>query len=167
MDELLQLANATSLFGVNPDDSEEFIIDDSVAVEMHPLAEDPNYIHFVSIRALNPEKGHGSKAMKKVLELASKNNITLIGRVIPYHTKNMSKEKLCRWYKKLGCEPVDPNNEDGLWVRAPYGGRTPIKIGLLTKIRILNGYSEEDFLGRKLLLYIMGIGLMLFCIKLK
>jgi hypothetical protein len=148
--DLLRLANSTSKFGINPDDEEEYIIDDAVAIEMHPVSDNPSYIHFISVRALDPSKGHGSRAMKKVMDLIDKNAITLLGKIIPYHTQDLSKEKLRSWYRKMDCHPLDPANEEGLWVRAPGGGHTNIKIGPITTYKILNGYSEDDYLGRKI-----------------
>lgn len=144
MAELASMAHSSSRFGVNPDDDEEFIIDNAVAIEMHPLPDNPFYIHFISIRAVDPKNGHGSKAMNKVMKLVDKNQITLVGRIIPYHTQDLSKEQLRKWYKKVGCHPVDASNEDGLWVRAPYGKKVIPTLGFSSKYKVLNGLSETE-----------------------
>jgi len=168
MTELLELAQATSQFGINPDDEEELIIDDSVALEMRPLSEADNYIHFISVRALNPGKKQGSTAMSKVLHLVDKNKITLVGRIIPYHTKILSKENLRMWYRKMGCTPADPSDEDGLWVRAPGGGHEDINIGSIAKYKVLNGLSDDDYLERKTLFgALLTISLIFLFIKLR
>ncbi len=166
--ELLQLANSTSDFGVNPDDNEEYIIEDAVAVEAHPLPENPNYVHFISIRSLAPSKGYGSRAMGKVMELADNNSIILVGRIIPYHTQNLSKRKLRDWYRKMGCRPSNPRDEDGLWVRAPGGGHININIGKVSKFKVLNGLSEQEFSERKyFFVTLFAVGLLFFLKKCK
>lgn len=157
IEELLLLANSNSEFGINPDDKEEYIIDNSVAIEMHPLYDHPNYIHFISIRSLKPGKGKASSAMKKVLNIADKNKVILIGKIIPYHNKLMTKDSLKKWYRKMGCIPYNPNNEDGIWVRAPGGGKANIDISLFSKIKVLNGLNESDYLGKKALLFLAVI----------
>lgn len=147
--DLYALAKRNSVYPINPDDSEEYIIDDRVAVEMAPIAGKDNYIHFVSIRALTPGNRHGSVAMKKIFDLVDKNNIILLGRILPYHTQDISKDKLRAWYLKFGCKPVDPQNEDGLWVRYPPGSsEVPIEIDTLTEYKIIKGFSETDFSDR-------------------
>ena len=115
MKDLGELAEKTSRFGINPDDDEEYIINDLVAVEMVPVTD--HWVHFISIRALDPGKGSGSKAMASVISLVDKRRINLIGKIIPYDTKVVSKKKLRAWYSKFGCKPVNSKNPDGIWIR--------------------------------------------------
>ena len=147
--DLYSLSKRTSRFPINPDDTEEYIIDDRVAVEMVPIPGKVNYIHFVSIRSLSPGNKHGTAAMKKIFDLADKNQVILLGKILPYHTHNMPKEKLRSWYIKFGCKPMDIKNEDGLWVRYPQGSiEQPIKIDKITEYKILKGLSNTDFNDR-------------------
>jgi hypothetical protein len=141
---LLELAGNTSRSAINPDDQEEMIIDDSVALEMEPI--DNEWVHFLAIRALNPGSGQGSSAMKKVMRLVDNNEVYLVGKIRPYDTKIASKEQLRKWYLKFGCKPLDPNNEDGLWIRIPKD--KPYKEPVLSPVwdhRINRGYSLSDY----------------------
>jgi hypothetical protein len=149
MSDLYLLAEQSSKFAINPDDIEEFIIDNKVAIEMSPIPGKDNYVHFVSIRALQPGKKHGSMAMKKVFQLVDENNIILLGRILPYHTKDVSKEALRSWYIKFGAKPINPSDEDGLWVRYPNKNKSlTISIDPLTKFKIERGFSDTDFNDR-------------------
>jgi hypothetical protein len=149
MSELHSLAEQSSKFAINPDDLEEFIIDDKVAIEMSAIPGKDNYVHFVSIRALQSGKKHGSVAMKKVFQLVDDNNIILLGRILPYHTKDVSKDDLRKWYIKFSCKPMNPSNEDGLWVRFPNENKSlAISIDPLTKFKIEKGFSDADFSDR-------------------
>ena len=162
MMDLFLLAKQSSKYAINPDDDEEFIIDDKVAVEMSPISENDNYVHFVSIRALHPGKKHGSAAMKKVFQLVDNNNIILIGRIIPYHTQDVTKEDLRKWYIKFGCRPLDPSNEDGLWVRNPKNQKHEvISVDPLTKFKIERGFSDADFGDRLRFIKVISIVVML------
>jgi len=159
MSDLYSLAKQTSQYAINPDDDEEFIIDDRVAVEMAPIPGKDNYIHFVSIRALQPGKKHGSIAMKKVFQLVDDNNIVLVGRIIPYHTQDVTKEELRKWYIKFGAKPHDPANEDGLWFRNPKNSqnKAPLSLDPLTKFKIERGFSNADFTDRVRFLKIISL----------
>lgn len=141
---LHELAARTSATPINPEDNEEYIVDDCVAFEMEALS-DPQWIHFVSIRAVNAGKGDGSKALKKVMNLADSCGVYLIGKVIPYNTKDMPKDKLQAWYRKHGCKPFNENNPDGLWFRVPDGSkfRNP-RLSLKDRIKVHKGFSGDD-----------------------
>jgi len=144
MRNLIQLAHDTSKWGVNPDDVEELVIGDVVALEMEPISDD--WVHFLSIRAFKPGNGAGSDAMKQVLQLADQLEVYLVGKIRPYDTKAVNKEDLYRWYSKFGSKPLDPSNPDGLWIRIPKG--MPHKEPKLDKkilYRIEKGYSLDDY----------------------
>ena len=158
MSDLYLLAKQTSQHAINPDDDEEYIVDDRVAVEMSPIPNKDNYIHFISIRALQPGKKHGSIAMKKVFQLVDDNNIILLGRIIPYHTQDVTKDELRKWYIKFGCKPHDPNNEDGIWFRNPKNRQnTNISLDPLTKFKIEKGFSDADYTDRVSVLKIISL----------
>jgi len=159
MDKLYHLAKMSSRFAINPDDDEEFIINDSVAVEMVPITS--NWVHFISIRALRPGEGSGSDAIKSVMGLADEVNINLIGKIIPYDTKVASKEKLRSWYRKYKCKPISETDPDGLWARVA----NPITISEIQSLdqkslnKIHKGLSDydDDFINKKNLL-LLGVG---------
>lgn len=148
MSDLYTLAKQTSKFPINPDDSEEFIIDDRVALEMTPIDGKDDYIHFISIRALQPGKKHGSIAMKKIIKLVDDNNITLLGKIIPYHTQDISKSDLRKWYIKFGCKPLDPSNKNGIWIRPAKNQIPTVDIDPITKFKIEKGLSNIDYIDR-------------------
>lgn len=159
IDDLHELAKNTSKFAINPDDDEEYIINDSVALEMTPLTD--HWVHFISIRALNPGKGSGSAAMASVMKLVDKRKINLIGKIIPYDTKVISKEKLRSWYLKFGCKPANPRNPDGIWVRIA-NPKTMTEIKLIDKKvfgKINKGLSDFDAVvySRENLLAALGL----------
>lgn len=144
MDDLHELAEKTSRFAINPDDDEEYIINDLVAVEMVPLTD--HWVHFISIRALDPGKGSGSMAMVSVLKLVNKRKINLIGKIIPYDTRIVSKEKLRSWYSRFGCKPVNSKNPDGIWIRVinPKEMNEIEKVDKKTFAKIDKGLSDFD-----------------------
>lgn len=158
-----ELARSTSQFAINPEDDEEFIINDAVAIDMRPLPDREDYVHFISVRAVNPGKGAGSAAMAKVMDLVDKCGITLVGKIIPYHTKDMDAKTLRNWYRKMGCHPADPNNEEGLWVRGPGGTIANVNLGAYSRYKVLNGLSNEESRER-LLFYIIviAVGIMIY-----
>lgn len=162
MSALFDLAKNSSMHAINPDDEEEFIIDDKVAIEMTPISGKDNYIHFISIRALHPGKNHGSVAIKKIFKLVDDNNIILLGKVMPYHTQDITKENLRKWYRKFDCRPLDPSNEDGLWIRTPRNNKNNVIITLdpLTKFKIERGFSEADFIDRIQLVKYLAISML-------
>jgi len=156
---LHELAEKTSRFAINPDDDEEFIINDLVAIEMAPITD--NWIHFISIRSLNPGKGSGSDAMASVMKLVDERKVNLIGKVIPYDTKVLSKEKLRSWYLKFGCRPMKSNDPDGLWIRIvnPLIVHEIKELDKETTKKINKGLSDydDDFYNKKNLL-LLGLG---------
>lgn len=144
MKQLLDLAKRTSRWGVNPDDEEELIIGDAVAMEMEPV--DSIWIHFLAIRALDPGGGKGSLVMQQVMKLVDSCGVYLVGKIRPYDTKKVSVKKLRKWYRKFGCKPLNSKNVDGLWIRIPKN--RPYMRPNLTKImryRINRGYSFDDY----------------------
>ena len=160
---LEELAHHTSRFAINPEDDEEFIINDAVAIDLRPLPDKEDYIHFVSVRAVNPGNGAGTAAMSRVMDLVDKCGITLVGKIIPYHTKNMDTRSLRNWYRKMGCHPANPNDEDGLWVRGPGGTKVDVKLGPFSRYKVLNGLSNDESRER-LLFYAIAIviGIMIY-----
>jgi len=145
MDDLYSLASSSSRLGINPRDDEEFIINNSVALEMKPLPKIDNWVHFISIRALEPGKGDGSRAMNKIIKLVDKNRIFLIGRINPYDTKIATKKDLQDWYLKYRCKPLD--ELDGIWIRSPEGvefSSLP-PMDSITKRKIREGLSDYDY----------------------
>ena len=141
--DLHDLARRTSIHPINPDDEEEYIINNNVALEMVEVPTRPDIIHFVSIRALDPAKGHGTGAMKKIFDLVDKNEVILVGKIMPYHTKDMPVKPLRDWYRKHGCRPVDPTREDDLWYRSKKS--TDLNLDAQTLYKIRQGLSNEDY----------------------
>ena len=115
LDSLMAYASKTSKYAINPDDNEEIILNDTVAVEMVPVT--PNWVHFLSIRALRPQQGDGTVALNKIMKIADDTKINFIGKIRSYDTKAMSKHQLRKWYRKIGGHPLDRTNPDGFWVR--------------------------------------------------
>jgi hypothetical protein len=160
---LESLARNTSKFAINPEDNEEYIINDAVAIDMRPLSDREDYIHFVSVRSVNPGNGAGSAAMKEVMNLVDRCGVTLVGKIIPYHTKDMDTKTLRNWYRKLGCHPANSNNEDGLWVRGPGGTKVDVNLGYFSRYRVLNGLSNEESRERILFyVIVLAISIMIY-----
>jgi len=154
MKDLFSLAKTTSQFSINPDDDEELVVDDCIAVEMEPI--DDNWVHFLSIRALDPGKGTGTAAMKKIFQLVDDSKVNLIGKVRPYDSGHLGKESLRKWYRKFGCHPLHENNPDGIWVRVLNS--SAVDLDSATKFRIHQGLSGEDLQERFNFYKIIAIG---------
>jgi hypothetical protein len=164
MVELYLLANSSSKYGINPGDDEEYVINDSVALEMKPLPKTAKWVHFISIRAFNPGKGEGNKAMTEIMKLADKSEVFLIGKINPYDTKVASKKRLQNWYSKYGCQPFD--DIDGIWVRPPRGKKVenlPL-MDSITRKKINEGLSDYDYAEKRFTKYIFVVSFMLLLI---
>jgi len=143
--DVLDLAKKTSKSSINPDDTEEIILNNNVATELVPLTE--TWVHFISIRAIKPGRGHGTQALKQILALADRNKVNLIGKIIPYDTKSLSVQKLQAWYKQFKCRPLNPQKVEDLWVRItnPQKQFELLQLSKKDFKKIHNGMSNYDF----------------------
>lgn len=85
---------------------------DNVMIQLSPTSDD---IHIQDIRALEQGKGTGTKALKKITDLADKHNVVL--GLFPVGYASTSDASLRSWYKRAGFEP-SPNDYEYM-VRYP------------------------------------------------
>jgi hypothetical protein len=85
--DLFKLAAETSRYPMNPRDDDEIILYDRCATEMEPIPGLPNWVHFISIRALKPGRGWGTLGLKAITELADKHQVVLFGKASPFNNR--------------------------------------------------------------------------------
>jgi len=62
----------------------------------------PGWVDMMHFRVYEQKKGHGSKLLKKLCELADKHNVLLYTFPVVDDNSTMSFEKLREWYSKFG-----------------------------------------------------------------
>jgi hypothetical protein len=102
---------------LNPINSREIILHDTAAVEVSYF---DGVLWLSSIQSY--EKGAGTKAMRTLMEVATKHDIAIHLSPEPFGEKGMNKTQLKRWYNSLGFKTVwgdimewkpEPNSEMG------------------------------------------------------
>jgi len=69
-------------------------------------------VHIDEVRALVPQQGAGTKAMRFLTDLADKHGVTLMLYPMPFGSAAMSRDDLVRFYRRHGFRWVD-EEEDG------------------------------------------------------
>tara|TARA_R100000808_G_scaffold2947_3_gene11043 strand:- start:12131 stop:12868 length:738 start_codon:yes stop_codon:yes gene_type:complete len=113
---------------INPIDPDEMIIDN---VKVGPIKVWNDRVNLTGLTSLDPRSGAGSKALKRITDLADKHGVTLEDAAVPFRGADgemIPKDKLRAFYLRHGYQFSDPNDPDRM-VRFPQP-TGPIRINI-------------------------------------
>ena len=113
---------------INPIDPDEMIIDN---VKVGPIKVWNGKVNLTGLTSLDPRSGAGSKALKRITDLADKHGVTLEDAAVPFRGADgemIPKDKLRTFYIRHGYQFSDPNDPDRM-IRFPQP-TGPIRINI-------------------------------------
>jgi len=113
---------------INPIDPDEMIIDN---VKVGPIKVWNDRVNLTHLTSLEPRSGAGSKALKRITDLADKHGVTLEDSAVPFRGADgemIPENKLRAFYLRHGYQFSDPNAPDRM-VRFPQP-TGPIRINI-------------------------------------
>jgi hypothetical protein len=120
LDDVYKWADRTSEIPYNPKE-EEFILYGTIFLELEAVPGKDDWIHFVNIKSAAPGQGVGNQVLAELLTMLDAHKLVLVGKPKPMGTKITPAKQLRKWYRKFGCKPINPDNENGVWIRPPRG----------------------------------------------
>jgi hypothetical protein len=102
------LKDIRNLGSINPINSREIVIDDSVTVEIGSF---DKRLWFSSIYSVDRSQGNAGKVMQKIVDIADKYGVTIALEAKPFGGKSgapiLNKSQLVAFYKKYGFKPSE------------------------------------------------------------
>ena len=120
--------NLKEIGEINPENPDEMIIDN---VKVGPIKVWNDRVNLTSLTSLDPRSGAGSKALKRITDLADKHGVTLEDAAVPFRGADgemIPKDKLRAFYMRNGYQFPYPNDPDRM-VRFPQSNE-PIRINI-------------------------------------
>ena len=133
--------NLKEIGEINPENPDEMIIDD---VKVGPIKVWDDKVNLTSLTSLKPRSGAGSKALKRITDLADKHGVTLEDAAVPFKGADgemIPQDKLRTFYIRHGYQFLDPNDPDKM-VRFPM---KPITINVGgPMVEVPRGHEDEE-----------------------
>ena len=122
------LKDIRSLGSVNPINSREIVIDDSVTVEIGVF---DKRLWFSSIYSIDRSQGNAGKVMQKIVDIADKHGVTIALEAKPFGGKSgspiLTKSQLVSFYKKYGFKPSEFGEMERVASKINEAKETPVE----------------------------------------